>query len=60
MLAGAGFETGVAVRAPFFPLPNQTFHVIHAACCRIADLSGTSNYIHKTLDDMKDIGDLHF
>ncbi|KAF8503360.1 hypothetical protein F5888DRAFT_1661404 [Russula emetica] len=38
------------------PLPNRTFLAIHAACCRIADLSGATDYIEKTLDDMEDIG----
>jgi len=41
---------------PDLPLPNRTFLAIHAACCRIADLSGATEYIRKTLDDMEDIG----
>jgi hypothetical protein len=42
---------------PDLPLPNRTFLAIHAACCRIADLSGATNYIDKTLDDMEDSQD---
>ena len=38
---------------PDLPLPNRTFLAIHAACCRIADLSGASDYIKKTLRDMR-------
>jgi hypothetical protein len=38
---------------PDLPLPNRTFLAIHAACCRIADLSGATDYIQKTLDDME-------
>jgi hypothetical protein len=41
---------------PDLPLPNRTFLAIHAACCRIADLSGASDYIEKTLRNMEDIG----
>jgi hypothetical protein len=36
---------------PDLPLPNRTFLAIHAACCRIADLSGAAEYIHKTIRD---------
>jgi hypothetical protein len=42
------------------PLPDRTFLTIHAACCRIADLSGARKYIEKTLRDMGDIGELIF
>jgi hypothetical protein len=41
---------------PDLPLPSRTFLAIHAACCRIADFSGATKYIRKTLDDMEDIG----
>ena len=41
---------------PDLPLPNRTFLAIHAACCRIADLSGATEYIEKTEKDMEDIG----
>ena len=40
------------------PLPNPTFLAIHAACCRIAHLSGAIWYIQRALDDMKDVVDL--
>ena len=33
---------------PDLPLPNRTFLAIHAACCRIADLSGAAEYIEET------------
>jgi hypothetical protein len=36
---------------PDLALPNRTFLAIHAACCRIADLSGATKYIDETLDD---------
>jgi hypothetical protein len=39
---------------PDLPLPNRTFLAIHAACCRIANLSGATNYIQKTLNDSLD------
>jgi len=41
---------------PDLPLPDRTFLAIHAACCRIGDLSGATKYINNTLDDMEDIG----
>jgi hypothetical protein len=41
---------------PDLPLPNRTFLAIHAACCRIADLSGAAEYLWRTLDNMEDIG----
>jgi len=42
---------------PDLSLPNRTFLAIHAACCRIANLSGATEYILKTLDDdMEEIG----
>ena len=40
------------------PLPNPTFLAIHAACCRVANLSGAYWYIKKALDDLKDVVDL--
>ena len=33
---------------PDLPLPDRTFLAIHAACCKIADLSGASEYIDET------------
>jgi hypothetical protein len=41
---------------PDLPLPNRTFLAIHAACCRIAGLSGATKYINKTPDDMEEVG----
>jgi hypothetical protein len=32
-------------------LPNPTYLKIHAACCRVAHLSGATKYIKKILDD---------
>ncbi len=43
---------------PDLPLPNRTFLAIHAACCRVADLSGATEYIEERLDKMEDIGAL--
>ena len=40
---------------PDLPLPNPTFLLIHAACCKIANLSGATDYILRTLDDMEDV-----
>ena len=40
---------------PDLPLPNPTFLLIHAACCKIASLSGATDYILRNLDDMEDI-----
>ena len=45
---------------PDLPLPNPTFLAIHAACCRIADLSGAGEYIKNILVDMEDIRYLYF
>ena len=39
---------------PDFPLPNPTYLRIHAACCRVAHLSGATKYIEKILDDQDD------
>ncbi len=41
---------------PSLPLPNRTFLAIHAACCRIANLSGATEYIDESLEKMDDIG----
>lgn len=44
---------------PDLPLPNRTFLAIHAACCKIANLSGATTYLAKALealDDMEDDG----
>ncbi|KAI0283126.1 hypothetical protein BGY98DRAFT_911855 [Russula aff. rugulosa BPL654] len=38
------------------PLPNRTFLAIHAACCRIANLSGARIYIEEILDNMEEMG----
>lgn len=40
---------------PDLSMPDKTFLSIHAACCRIANLSGAADYILKSLDDMEDI-----
>jgi hypothetical protein len=40
---------------PDLPPPNRTFLAIHAACCRIADLSGATEYIQNRVDDMENI-----
>ena len=40
---------------PNLPLPNPTYLRIHAACCRIAHLSGAGEYMDKILDDLEDI-----
>ena len=38
------------------PLPNRTFLAIHAACCRIANLSGARIYIEEIFDNMEEMG----
>lgn len=42
---------------PDLPLPNRTFLAIHAACCRIADLSGAATYLAKALEPLDDLED---
>jgi hypothetical protein len=37
------------------PLPNLTFLAIHAACCRIAALSGATEYLNKTLHGKEEV-----
>ena len=37
------------------PVPSETYLELHAACCRVANLSGASEYIEKILRDMEDI-----
>ncbi|KAI9437453.1 hypothetical protein H4582DRAFT_277290 [Lactarius indigo] len=36
------------------PLPNPVYFEIHAACCRVAHLSGAGEYMNKVLEDMED------
>ncbi|KAH9059012.1 hypothetical protein EDB87DRAFT_1563702 [Lactarius vividus] len=36
------------------PLPNPVYLEIHAACCRIAHLSGAGEYMDKVLEDLED------
>jgi len=37
------------------PLPNPTYLRIHAACCRVAHLSGAGEHMDKILEDLDDI-----
>lgn len=37
------------------PLPSREYFEIHAACCRVANLSGASERIDTILRDMEDI-----
>ncbi|KAH9175894.1 hypothetical protein EDB89DRAFT_235099 [Lactarius sanguifluus] len=39
---------------PRLPLPNPDYLEIHAACCRVAHLSGAGEYMDKVLDDLED------
>jgi hypothetical protein len=41
---------------PDLPLPNPTYLKIHAACCRVAHLSGAGEYMDKVLEDVEDMG----
>ena len=41
---------------PDLPLPSPAFLAIRAACCRVANLSGATEYIEEMLDNMEDIG----
>ena len=41
--------------SPGLPLPNPTYLRIHAACCRVAHLSGAGEYMDKILEDIEDI-----
>jgi len=36
-------------------LPNPTYLQIHAACCRVAHLSGAGKYMDKILEDLEDM-----
>jgi hypothetical protein len=40
---------------PDLPLPNPTYLRIHAACCKVAHLSGAIEYIENILNDLEDI-----
>ena len=37
------------------PVPSPSYLELHAACCRVANLSGAGEYIDKILRDMEDI-----
>ena len=37
------------------PLPNPAYLRIHAACCRVAHLSGAGEYMEKVLEDLEDM-----
>ena len=37
------------------PVPSATYLKLHAACCRVANLSGAGENIEKILRDMEDI-----
>ncbi|KAH9175942.1 hypothetical protein EDB89DRAFT_1847074 [Lactarius sanguifluus] len=39
---------------PRLPLPNPDYLEIHAACCRVAHLSGAGEYMDKVLEDLED------
>ena len=40
---------------PNLPLPNPAYLRIHAACCRVAHLSGAGEYMDKDLEDLEDV-----
>lgn len=40
---------------PNLPLPNPAYLRIHAACCRVAHLSGAGEYMDKVLEDLEDV-----
>ena len=40
---------------PDLPLPNPAYLGIHAACCRVAHLSGAGEYMDKVSEDLEDI-----
>ena len=46
------FTTPDAVK---LPVPSPSYLELHAACCRVANLSGAGEYIDKILRDMEDI-----
>ena len=37
------------------PVPSQRYLELHAACCRVANLTGAGEYVDKILRDMEDI-----
>jgi hypothetical protein len=40
---------------PDLSLPNPDYLRIHAACCRVAHLSGAGEYMDKIIDDPEDM-----
>lgn len=40
---------------PALPLPSRDYLAIHAACARIAHMSGAAEYIQKVLRDVEEI-----
>ena len=40
----------------YLPLPNPRYLEIHAACCRVACMSGATDYLDKMRDDVEEIG----
>jgi hypothetical protein len=40
---------------PALPLPNPTYLALHAACAKVAHLSGAGEYIEKTMRDLEEI-----
>lgn len=39
-----------------YPLPDSRYLALHAACARVAHLSGAGEYIEKVLRDIESIG----
>ena len=39
---------------PDLPLPNPAYLRIHAACCRVAHLSGAGEYMDKIREELED------
>ena len=37
------------------PLPNPKYLAIHAACCRVAHMSGAAEYLDKLICDMEEL-----
>jgi hypothetical protein len=48
--------TTFTIQNPKYPLPNPEYLRIHAACCRVAQLSGATEYIENTCNYLDDIG----
>ena len=58
LIIDEGWKSTVTFTTPDsekLPVPSATYLELHAACCRVANLSGGGKYIENILRDMEDI-----